>query len=76
MIDGGSTHNFIDRAIVAKFRLDVDSNRRFSVQVANKKRVNCDGICQGVEIDIHRTKVTKDFYVLPAAVCPMVLVVQ
>ncbi|KAJ0089041.1 hypothetical protein Patl1_33287 [Pistacia atlantica] len=35
LIDGGSTHNFIDRAIVSKFELLVIQDTKFQVMVAN-----------------------------------------
>ena len=35
LIDGGSTHNFIDQTIVSKFGLPVIQDKKFQVMVAN-----------------------------------------
>ena len=35
LIDGGSTHNFIDQSIAMKFYLLVIQNKKFQVMVAN-----------------------------------------
>ncbi|XP_060673303.1 uncharacterized protein LOC132803788 [Ziziphus jujuba] len=41
LIDGGSTHNFIDQAVVTKYGLPVEKSKKFHVMAANKDRIEC-----------------------------------
>ena len=43
LIDGGSTHNFIDQAIVSKFGLPVVCDKKLQVMVANREQIECVG---------------------------------
>ncbi|GJZ53419.1 transposon ty3-G gag-pol polyprotein [Tanacetum coccineum] len=43
LVDGGSTHNFIDQALVDRFRLTVEKDTPFKVVVANREHVSCAG---------------------------------
>ena len=45
LIDGGSTHNFIDQAIVTKYGLLVIQNQKFQVTVANQEKIECIRQC-------------------------------
>ncbi|XP_028065295.1 uncharacterized protein LOC114268339 [Camellia sinensis] len=76
LIDGGSTHNFIDQAIVTKFGLPVARDQKLQVMVANMDKIDCDGRCLGLILLIQNFLVQEDFYVLPAAACQVVLGVQ
>jgi len=50
LIDGGSTHNFIDQAIATRFGLPIVRDRKLQVVVANRERVECTGHCQGIRL--------------------------
>lgn len=77
LIDGGSTHNFINQYVVNKFELSVWHNKKFQVMVANKERIECAGICQPVlTMHIHGCLITTDYYILNMAACLFVLRVQ
>ncbi|KAJ8762999.1 hypothetical protein K2173_023204 [Erythroxylum novogranatense] len=76
LIDGGSTHNFIEQGIVTKLGLPIDTNRRFQVMIANKDRVDCAGICRGMKLLVHDCWIVADFFVLPSTACSVVLGVQ
>ena len=76
LIDGGSTHNFIDQAIVTKFGLSVARDQKLQVMVANRDKIDCDGRCLALTLLIQNFPVRADFYVLPAAACQVVLGVQ
>ena len=76
LIDGGSTHNFIDYTIVTKFGLDVARDQKLQVMVANRDKINCDGQCIGLTLLVQNFPIQADFYVLPAAACQVVLGVQ
>lgn len=43
LIDGDSTHNFIDQSIVSKFSLPVTKDKKFQVMVANHEKIDCVG---------------------------------
>ncbi|KAH7533312.1 hypothetical protein FEM48_Zijuj04G0117500 [Ziziphus jujuba var. spinosa] len=76
LIDGGSTHNFIDQAIVSKFSFLIVKSKTVQVMVANKEEVECVGLCQALTIKIQGICLTTDYYILPVAAYPLVLGVQ
>ncbi|KAH7528958.1 hypothetical protein FEM48_Zijuj05G0132800 [Ziziphus jujuba var. spinosa] len=76
LIDGGSTHNFIDQAFASKFRLLIIQSNKIHVVVANKERIECVGLCRDLTVIIQGTLITADYYILPVAACPLVLGVQ
>jgi hypothetical protein len=76
LIDGGSTHNFIDQSIVSKYELHVVPNRKFQVTVANREKIDCTWLCPSFTIMIQGQIVTVDYFILPVAACPIVLGVQ
>lgn len=39
LIDGGSTYNFIDQAVVSKFGLPVNRSKQFQIMVANHEKI-------------------------------------
>ncbi|XP_010276476.1 PREDICTED: uncharacterized protein LOC104611204 [Nelumbo nucifera] len=75
-IDGGSTHNFIDQAIVSKFGLPVNRDKKIQVMVANREKIECVGQCRALTLTIQGHPITADYYVLPVAACQLVLGVQ
>ncbi|XP_034693910.1 uncharacterized protein LOC117920466 [Vitis riparia] len=76
LIDGGSTHNFIDHAIVSKFGLPVIRDKKFEVMVANREKIECTGQCRGLTLTIQGYSVTANYYILPVAACQLVLGIQ
>ncbi|XP_057481136.1 uncharacterized protein LOC130768158 [Actinidia eriantha] len=76
LIDGGSTHNFIDQHTASRFGLSIIRDKKLQVVVANKERIECTGQCQGLTLIIQGTPITADYYVLPVAACQAVLGVQ
>ncbi|KAL5556185.1 hypothetical protein UlMin_038421, partial [Ulmus minor] len=65
LIDGGSTHNFIDQAIVSKFGLPVIRDKKFEVMVANREKIECAGQSCGLTLTIQGYSITTDYYILP-----------
>ncbi|KAA8520263.1 hypothetical protein F0562_014519 [Nyssa sinensis] len=76
LIDGGSTHNFIDQATISKFGLPVIQDKKFQVMVANQEKIECVGQCQALTVTIQGHSVIADYYILPVAACQLVLGVQ
>ena len=44
--------------------------------VANREKIECNGMCKSLTIFIQGLPMTTDFYVLPVAACQLVLGVQ
>lgn len=63
LIDGGSTHNFIDQSIVSKFRLPVVRDKKLQVMVTNREKIECVGQCQALTLIIQGLPVTTNLYV-------------
>ncbi|XP_052299962.1 uncharacterized protein LOC127903656 [Citrus sinensis] len=76
LIDGGSTHNFTDQAIVSKFGLPVVCDKKLQVMVANREQIECAGQCQGLTLTVQGHPITADYFILPVAACQLVLGVQ
>ena len=45
LVDGRSTHNFIDQSIVTKFGLPVVRHTQLQVMIANREKIDCMGMC-------------------------------
>ncbi|KAJ0077271.1 hypothetical protein Patl1_35304 [Pistacia atlantica] len=52
LIEGGSTHNFIDQAVVSKFELPIIQDKKFQVMVANREKIECAGQCRALTLTI------------------------
>lgn len=76
LIDGGSTYNFIDEAIVSKFELLVNRENKFQVMVAKKEKIDCVRQCRALTINIEGYPDIVDFYILHVVACQLVLGVQ
>ncbi|GJY42113.1 transposon ty3-G gag-pol polyprotein [Tanacetum coccineum] len=76
LIDGGSTHNFIDQALVDRFGLIIDREITFEVIVGNREKVLCPGRVKELSLIIQGYTISTDFWVLPVAACSVVLGVQ
>ena len=73
LIDGGSTYNFIDQAVVTKFGIPINRSQRFQVMVANREKTTCTGQCQSLTLIIQGIAITANYYVLPVTACQVVL---
>jgi hypothetical protein len=76
LIDGGSTHNFIDQSTTTKLGLHVIRGKTIQVTVGNKEIIECTGRCLGLSLSIQGIIVRADFFVLPVIACQAVLGVQ
>ena len=50
LLDTGSTHNFLDAAVLSKFQLSLDPTISFEVKVANGATIKTMGVCVGVKV--------------------------
>jgi len=76
LIDGGSTHNFINQSTATKLGLLVIHGKTIQVTVGNKETIECTGRCLGLALSIQGIIVRADFFVLPVAACQVILGVQ
>nr|TKR98436.1 hypothetical protein D5086_0000203120 [Populus alba] len=65
LIDGGSTHNFIDQAVVSKFGLPVNRGKQFQIMVANQEKI----ICNGLTLNIQGQTIIANYYIFPVTAC-------
>ena len=50
LIDSGSTHNFIDAALVSYLHINVDTSQVLEVKVADGDLIKTQGVCEDVPI--------------------------
>ena len=76
LVDGESTHNFIQQQLVTQLGLPFRENTPLRVMVGNGQHLVCNCICEAITVDIQATKFTIDLYVLPISGANVVLGVQ
>ncbi|WMV39249.1 hypothetical protein MTR67_032634 [Solanum verrucosum] len=64
LLDGGSTHNFIQPRLANFLNFVISPTTNFSVVVGNGQRLRCEGVVQDVPISIQGTDLLMDLYVL------------
>ena len=50
LIDIGSTHNFVDAAMIFVLHLPLDPSVTFEVKVANGASIRTQGVCSNVKV--------------------------
>ncbi|KAJ0927423.1 putative nucleotidyltransferase, Ribonuclease H [Helianthus annuus] len=73
LLDGGSTHSFVQTRIAAYLNLTIEAISPFTVLVGSGERLPCTGLAKQVEVTIQGHTVLVDFYVLPLQGWDMVL---
>lgn len=76
LVDGGSTHNFIQQQLVTLLGLSPTTTTPLRMKVGNGQQLDCDSVCQDVPISIHDTVFVVDLHVLPISGANVVLGVQ
>ncbi|XP_028191387.1 uncharacterized protein LOC114377177 [Glycine soja] len=76
LIDGGSTHNFIQEQLVSKLGLHCRQTTPLRVMVGNGQHLECQQLCTEIPVEIQTTSFTVDLYVLPISGANIVLGVQ
>ncbi|KAL5782524.1 hypothetical protein ACOSP7_007553 [Xanthoceras sorbifolium] len=49
LVDGRSTHNFVDQSLVTKYGLPMIHDKTFQVMVANREKIDCTGRFLGAQ---------------------------
>ena len=76
LLDIGSTHNFLDAAILSKLQLSLDPTVSFEVKVANGATIKTMGVCVGVKVVMQGHMFSVDLNVLPLGDSELVLGTQ
>lgn len=76
LIDGGSTHNFIQDTVARFLNLKVQPTLPLQVMVGNGSQINCCQFCEGVAVIMQGHKFIVDLYVMPLAGADLVFGVQ
>ncbi|XP_061373831.1 uncharacterized protein LOC133316132 [Gastrolobium bilobum] len=76
LVDGGSTHNFIQDRLVKFLGLETVPTQKFQVLVGNGEKMNCLGMCPQVALEMQGHGFCPDLYVLPIQGAKVVLGVQ
>ncbi|XP_061370669.1 uncharacterized protein LOC133313296 [Gastrolobium bilobum] len=76
LVDGGSTHNFIQDRLVKFLGLAIQPAPKFQVLVGNGATLDCMGVCQKVTIEVQGYPFCPNLYVLPIQGAEVVLDVQ
>ena len=76
LVDGGSTHNFIQQHLVTQLGLPFRTTTPLSVMVGNGQQLECCWLCEAVTIDLQTASFTVDLYVLPIVGANVILGVQ
>lgn len=76
LIDSGSTHNFIKRALAERLGLPIQPTTNFCVYIGNGNFLVCKYFCPQVALTMQGTIFTVDFFVLPIKGPDVVLRIQ
>ncbi|GAU29612.1 hypothetical protein TSUD_164620 [Trifolium subterraneum] len=73
LIDGGSTHNFIQTRLAKFLGLPSNPANTLKVMVGNGSILNCYGLCASTPLTLHKEKFEVDLYTLPLCGADVVL---
>lgn len=73
LVDGGSTHNFIQQQLVTQLGLSCRATTPLRVMVGNGQYLECQSMCEAISITIQDIPFTIDLHVLPISGTNIVL---
>ena len=76
LVDGGSTHNFVQQQLVTQLGLSCRTTSPLRVMVGNGQYLECHSICEAISVQIQNHNFTVDLHVLPISGANVVLGVQ
>ncbi|KAM2576857.1 hypothetical protein TB2_002589 [Malus domestica] len=76
LINFGSSHNFIDLALVKRIRGQLDTTHAFPVKIADGRNVSTAGTLRAVPFKIQDYHCITDLYAMALGGCDIVLGVQ
>nr|XP_023907237.1 uncharacterized protein LOC112018933 [Quercus suber] len=76
LVDSGSTHNFIDAAVISVLHIHVDKSQILEVKVANGDVIKTQGLCKDVPVCLQGKVFLVQLHVLPLGGCDLVFGTQ
>lgn len=76
LVDGGSTHNFIQESLVTQLGLQTQQKTPLRVMIGNGQHLACNRLCPNLSLTMQQFHCVVDLYVLPIAGANIVLGVQ
>lgn len=76
LVDGGSSHKFIQESLALRFGLLTRTSTPLSVIVGNGQHLPCNHLCESIPVSIQNIIFTIDLHVLPLCGANLVLDVQ
>ncbi|CAB4273670.1 unnamed protein product [Prunus armeniaca] len=76
LFDSGSSHNFVDTALVKRLGWQLDATRSFNVMIANGGQLGCKGVCSQALIKIQDYQCVTDLFAINLGGCDVVLGAQ
>lgn len=76
LIDGESTHNFLQQELVSSLQLSPRDTSTLRVTVGNGEELQCNQVCTNISVKIQKHDFQVDFHVLPIRGADVVLGVQ
>ena len=76
LVDSGSTHNFIDAAVISVLHIPVDKSQILEVKVANGDIIKTQGLCKDVLMCLQGQVFLVQLNVLPLGGCDLVFGTQ
>lgn len=76
LIDSGSTHNFIRDRLANVLKMPVVPTEAFTVRVANRERLNCQGRFDKVRVELQGVEFYLTLFSLPLSGLDLVLGIQ
>ncbi|XP_043700319.1 uncharacterized protein LOC122651046 [Telopea speciosissima] len=76
LVDGGSTHNFIQSRVARHLNLPIEAAPRINVMVGSGNRLQCEGMIKHLQVSVPPRSFVIDTYVLPLFGADLVLGVQ
>lgn len=65
LIDGGSTHNFMQQRLAKHLAIPIEPSRHLSVTVGNGDSLSCEGFCSQVPVVMNEQHFNINFHLLP-----------
>ncbi|KAJ0008397.1 hypothetical protein Pint_29444 [Pistacia integerrima] len=76
LVDGGSTHNFLQERVALHLGIPITASPNTTVMIGNGKTLHCSGVCADVELILDGHKFLLDLFVLPIKGANLVLGTQ
>ncbi|KAJ0111643.1 hypothetical protein Patl1_01158 [Pistacia atlantica] len=76
LVDGRSTHNFLQERVALHLGIPITASPNFTVMIGNGKILHCSAVCADVELVLDGHRFLLDLFVLPIKRADLVLGAQ